>query len=101
MEEGTGGAGLARLLVVVFVLESWRGLLFVFTEREGLGLVRFVFVRLAGFGVGRLAGSAETPLVMLRQIPVRGSRRKPSPLGPPPHRDDGERAKAGEKSPWF
>ena len=79
MEADTGGAGFARLLFVPLVCVSGRELRFAFTERAGLGLVRFVVFLLTGFGVDRLGCFTERPRVMARQIPVPGSQRKPSP----------------------
>ncbi len=79
METGTVGAGFAHLLFVLLVWVSGRELRFVFTERAGLGLVRFVVSLLTGFGVDRLGCFTERPRVMARRIPVPGSQRKPSP----------------------
>ncbi len=61
MEEGTSGAGFARLLVVDFVFVAGRELRFAFTERAGLGFVRFGFVIFMESGVGRLGGLVERP----------------------------------------
>jgi hypothetical protein len=76
---GHFGCGFCAFLTVALVLEVWMEFRFVFKERAGLVLVRFVFFRLTGLGVGRLGGLTETPLVITCQILVRGSRRKPSP----------------------
>ncbi len=77
--------GLAFLRAFILSLEEWRKLRLIVCGLTGLGLVRLALVNLAGDAL------LESPAGRIfSQIPVRGSRRNPSPLGPPPRNDGGD-----------